>query len=179
MAHLIEASGGGELVARVARERNGAFMGELAGDPELVGWLDRNGISLAEAAAIQPRYEGDPPDDGVEDWFALASMGASFTDVAAIAVNRHRDAGAGAAWFALIAGAGSIFIGAAPIHSREQPVEIVLSVVNVGMGLTVGLLGLRNLGRDSSEPRPSPPGRRLTLAPAVGPVNGLVLHGEF
>lgn len=177
MAYLIEASGGGELVARVARERNGVYVRELAADPELVGWLDRNGISLAEAAAIQPQYDGDTVEDDFQAWFAVASLGATAADVAAIVVNRNDDAGTGAGWFGVVAGVGSIFVGVAPIHSRQQPIVVVMSAVNVGMGVTAALFGLRNLVNE--RPEPSPPRSRVSLAPAVGPLNGVVLQGEF
>ncbi len=175
MAYLIEASGGGELVARVARERNGVYVRELAGDPELVGWLDRNGISLAEAAAIQPQYEGGPAP--FQPWLALASLGATATDVAAIVVNRNSDAGPGAAWFGVVAGVGSVVIGVAPLHRSQQSSMVILSAVNIGMGVTAALFGLRNLVNE--RPEPSPPRSRVSLAPAVGPLNGVVLQGEF
>ena len=56
MGHLIEASGGRDLVQYVARERNYARVRELRSVPELGAWLDANGISLDEAAQIQPSY---------------------------------------------------------------------------------------------------------------------------
>ncbi len=57
MAHLIEVTGGGALVARVAATANNAYIAELAGDPDLIAWLARHGLSAAEAARIQPTYE--------------------------------------------------------------------------------------------------------------------------
>jgi hypothetical protein len=56
MAYLIEQSGHGELVARVAAMRNNARIRELRSDPQLIAWLEENGIGLAEAARIQPEY---------------------------------------------------------------------------------------------------------------------------
>jgi hypothetical protein len=56
MAHLIESAGGADLVARVARAANNAFVPELAADAELLAWLEQAGLSLAEAARIQPSY---------------------------------------------------------------------------------------------------------------------------
>jgi hypothetical protein len=43
----------------VARTRNNAYVRELADEPGLMAWLDRNGLSVEEAARIQPGY-GDP-----------------------------------------------------------------------------------------------------------------------
>src|SRR6266498_3064149 len=58
MAHLIEQSGRGDLVARVATAKNNARIRELKNNPELVRWLEENGITAAEAARIQPEYYG-------------------------------------------------------------------------------------------------------------------------
>ncbi|MDI1429144.1 hypothetical protein [Polyangium sorediatum] len=56
MAHLIEATGEADLVARVARSANNAFVREIEGDAVLRAWLDRAGLTAAEAARIQPSY---------------------------------------------------------------------------------------------------------------------------
>jgi hypothetical protein len=56
MAHLIASTGAGELVARVAAAKNNAFIRELSADPELLSWLEEAGLTVAEAARIQPSY---------------------------------------------------------------------------------------------------------------------------
>lgn len=56
VAHLLELSGEGALVRRIARARNHARVHALADDPQLTAWLLAAGISLEEAAAIQPAY---------------------------------------------------------------------------------------------------------------------------
>lgn len=56
MAHLIESTGAAALVAQVAATRNNTLVRELAGDPTLLEWLDRSGLSASEAARIQPAY---------------------------------------------------------------------------------------------------------------------------
>jgi hypothetical protein len=61
MAYLIEQSGRGDLVARVAASNNNARIRELKDDPELIAWLDGNGLTVAEAARIQPQYGPPPP----------------------------------------------------------------------------------------------------------------------
>src|SRR3989441_9787831 len=61
MAYLIEQSGHGDLVARVAATNNNARIRELKSDPELVAWLRENGLTAGEAALIQPSYDGPPP----------------------------------------------------------------------------------------------------------------------
>jgi hypothetical protein len=59
MAYLIERSGRRDLVDRVALTRNNAFIAELANDPDLRVWLDSVGLSVTEAARIQPSYWGE------------------------------------------------------------------------------------------------------------------------
>jgi uncharacterized protein DUF4440 len=61
MAYLIERSGRRDLVDRVALTRNNAFIAELANDPELRVWLDSVGLSVTEAARIQPTYGPQVP----------------------------------------------------------------------------------------------------------------------
>jgi hypothetical protein len=61
MAYLIERSGRGDIVERIALTRNNAFIHDLADDLELRKWLDSVGFSLHEAARVQPLYEGPGP----------------------------------------------------------------------------------------------------------------------
>lgn len=56
MGHLLELGGEHALVARIARERNLAYVRELADEPRLLAWLAAAGLTVAEAAAIQPQY---------------------------------------------------------------------------------------------------------------------------
>ena len=56
MAHLVESTGHGELVARVHQTANNAFVRELEADIAFRSWLEEHGITAAEAARIQPDY---------------------------------------------------------------------------------------------------------------------------
>src|SRR5262245_11721912 len=60
MAFLIAVSGRGDIVDHIARTRNYAYVVDLADEPGLAGWLEDNGITLQEAARIQPSYDGYP-----------------------------------------------------------------------------------------------------------------------
>lgn len=59
MAHLIDSTGDTALVRRIASTRNFARIFEMADDTRLRRWLGAAGITLAEAARIQPGYESD------------------------------------------------------------------------------------------------------------------------
>ena len=56
MAHLIETSGHGDFVKAVAATRNTAYIDDLASEATLLRWLDAHGLTVAEAARIQPGY---------------------------------------------------------------------------------------------------------------------------
>jgi hypothetical protein len=61
MAHLIEASGERALVERIATQANNAYIAELSSDAELLAWLAAHGLSVEEAARIQPNYTPSLP----------------------------------------------------------------------------------------------------------------------
>ena len=54
---LLWASGEHELVEHIVATRNTATVWQLADEPGLAQWLDAQGLTLAEAARIQPSYE--------------------------------------------------------------------------------------------------------------------------
>ncbi len=56
VAHLLELGGAAALVASVQHASNYAFVPELAAIPELATWLTAAGLSIEEAARIQPSY---------------------------------------------------------------------------------------------------------------------------
>jgi hypothetical protein len=189
MAHLIESSGGGQLVALIASARNGAYVRELADEPELGDWLQRGGISLAEAAAIQPTYGGGPHgEEEIGRRFALASMGAGVAGGAAIGINLRGDADRGAGWFGVLAGVGGMLVGG-PVMLDARMGEVpaaafTMATVNVGVGLTAALLGARTLLRDDGDavrPEARRPHARdsVTVVPLAGLVNGLAVQRTF
>lgn len=57
MAFLIERHGGEALVHRVAATANLARVRELQEDSELLIWLEHHGLTVEEAARIQPSYD--------------------------------------------------------------------------------------------------------------------------
>jgi hypothetical protein len=56
VGQLIESTGRGEMVMRVAQTNNHVLVAQLAGDTAFTNWLDTVGITLAEAERIQPKY---------------------------------------------------------------------------------------------------------------------------
>jgi hypothetical protein len=115
MAYLIDRSGRGDLVDRIAATRNNAFIPELARDAELSGWLDSVGLTLAEAARVQPTYGNprpQPETGGLSTGYAFTSMLVSVGSLATVGVNAIAPSRT-ATWAGLIAGSAAVVAGAA------------------------------------------------------------------
>jgi hypothetical protein len=61
VAHLLESTGRRDIVDRVAAWGNNVWVPQLRGDTAFTSWLDRHGLTLAEAARIQVPYESGSP----------------------------------------------------------------------------------------------------------------------
>ncbi len=108
MAYLIDRSGRGDLVDRVAATRNTEYIPRLADDPDLVAWLDSAGLSVAEAARIQPVY--DPDNDEVPPGVTMASVVTSGASLTSLALNFIHPSTA-SAWTGVVGGAAAIAAG--------------------------------------------------------------------
>ena len=56
VAYLLQRSGRESLVSEIASTDNNVYAWELEDDPRFSEWLDETGLTLAEAARIQPSY---------------------------------------------------------------------------------------------------------------------------
>ncbi len=191
MAYLIERSGRGDLVDRVALTRNYAYIPELADDPALVAWLDSVGLSVAEAARIQPEYDyfpGVPEDEEVTASYAVSSIlvsGASLTSLGLNLIAPTRSSG----WAGVLAGSLGVIAGAANLDGSGGAEKVATANMIIGGGAMVaGLYRLLNPppARVVSEPAAPSAGSsaRLAIAPMVvpssaGPRFGLAMHRSF
>lgn len=90
MAYLIDRSGSGDIVDKVASSRNNAYIHQLANDPGLVAWLNTWGLSVAEAAHIQPTYGGPTiieHNERVDRPYAILSVALSSVSMATTSLN--------------------------------------------------------------------------------------------
>src|SRR6185436_8681666 len=126
VANLMAASGERALVDQVAATANHAYVVELATNPALVEWLERNGLTVGEAARIQaPSSHKSPPPPPVgmlpppvpsgpgpsgNPWGAGSRPGASPTGLGSVA---SVSAGAGAGSAGAMAGGGALTSGGA------------------------------------------------------------------
>jgi len=134
MAYLIDRSGRGDIVDHIAGTRNNAFIHELVDDPALVAWAGESGLSVDEAARIQPTY-GPPPTiienkDRVSQNYALLSMGLGGASLGSLGVNLFSPSRASGG-IGLIAGVATIIAGAAHLNEDggNQNVAIANTVV--------------------------------------------------
>ncbi|HEX7023276.1 MAG TPA: hypothetical protein VF187_00540, partial [Gemmatimonadales bacterium] len=153
MAFLISATGRGDIVDRIARTRNNAYVAELADEPGLLEWIDQHGITVAEAARIQPTYGGpgftgeDPkPSTG----YVVASAGTTGLSVISIALNaRSPDRLSGDPGWGIIGlgvGGASMVLGLVKVTEdgwRNQ----ALGAWNVAVGATAAFFGGRALSK--------------------------------
>jgi hypothetical protein len=185
MAHLIESSGGGGVVARVAKERNSAYVRELTDEPELVAWLDQNGISLAEAARVQPTYMPEPDPEAIRESFLYPSIAANVAGGAAMGMNVRDGAGKGAGWFGVAAGAAGAAFHTPAVFDDERDLERTVGIIGVGVGIAAAALGVRTLmnqpgpGEVRARGRGRQPTVAITAAPVAGGTSGLALVSSF
>jgi len=87
VAYLLQRSGREDLVREVASADNNVYAWELAADARFSEWLDETGLTLGEAARIQPNYADGtcicPRDEASRAWryvtpFALGSVVAGY-----------------------------------------------------------------------------------------------------
>lgn len=148
MAYLIDRSGRGDIVDKVETTRNNAYIAELADDPALIAWLDSSGLSVAEAARIQPAYDGFPPPvyeegrRGVDSDFALAAVGLGSVSLATAAFNVVKPSYL-SGLLGVAAGAMSIGVGANNFDKNRGTDRVATATIGLGaMSLGAGVYGL-------------------------------------
>lgn len=146
MAYLIERSGRRDVVDRIARTRNLAYVGELADDPALVAWLDSVGFDAFEAASVQPAYPQPPRKVG--RGYAIASLVMSGSSVATTYANfAEPNRAVGLAGMMI----GSITIVTGSIPRRADAIasqtDLAVSALNYVTGAAAVLTGIYSLVR--------------------------------
>lgn len=171
VGYLIARSGHPELARRIAATRNLATVPELAGDTGLASWLDSAGLSLEEAARIQPTYGWEPPhieaDDAIGSGYAIASVLSGSLSGAALALNL---AGPERRWPALLgiaAGVTGVALGASKLDDTGD--AAVVGAVNAGLGALSAAVGAWELLRLPGDKAPGGEGGGVAVrvAPAL------------
>ncbi|MEO0460855.1 MAG: hypothetical protein AAF219_08425 [Myxococcota bacterium] len=153
MAHVIEQSGSAELVARIATEENNAFIPELSEDRELRSWLDRNGLSLEEAARIQPAYGFDETNRDRTRVARGVSIGLSGATLAINFATDHESLLGGVLG---IGAAGAAYVSTFGMKQRgneDLSFSRGITLVAGTAALTSGIVSLVRRATDSSDER--------------------------
>lgn len=193
MAYLISRSGRHDLVERVATSRNNARVRELANDPDLIAWLDAAGLTAAEAARIQPAYDGccwvEPTGDenAVSADYATASALVGGVGGMSIGINLLRaEAAERPKWSGVLGmAAGAAGIGLGLDRLGDGGASGRLGAVNAGIGalaMGVGAWTLFAPREDRAVVERRPPaetGATLTASPLIGADGGSSLGVLF
>lgn len=177
VGHLIAQSGHAALARRIAGERNLARVPELADISELVAWLDDAGLSLDEAAAIQPAYNGpplQPPPETSTGYPTITAVNVALGG-GAILWNALTDRTGRAWWVPGVVGVGAgaagitlAAVGAAD-DDRHDDIDAGHIAANAGIGLIAGFLGVRTiaLGRSAQRTQTENGGARSGTPPTL------------
>jgi hypothetical protein len=181
VGYLMACSGRGDLVARIRATRNNARIRELAGDPALRAWLHDAGLTLAEAARIQPTYGYEPDPDVVSSDYASTTALASLANGGLIAWNISGSGRAqGRGILGMAVGGLTVALGASKL---DEPGDVkALGVWNTVIGATTFVLGTtRVFGRErpKTSEAVAPERPSLAVAPIVGPAPGLAIALSF
>ena len=145
VAHLLESTKRHDLVARIESTNNNVRAGDLYVDTAFVSWLDQHGLTIADAARIQPAYEGDQQGPSVLDVAYYIAAGATVT-TAATSVGltvwnlsgntsgKHKKA---AVW-GLVTGLGTTLVGGTIAAKGTEPNEKRVGQI----GTVVGMVGM-------------------------------------
>lgn len=168
MAYLIDRSGRGDIVDKVAGTRNNALIQELADDPALIQWLNENGLSVNEAARIQPSYDGigfPGAENRVSSDFAIATMLLGGGSLAFTGVNIVKPTLAGEAAGALV-GAASIINGLAHVDQNRGTKRVAYAGVYAGSAAVATSIVMFLRDRAKHDPSRST-SRTVSIAPAL------------
>jgi hypothetical protein len=170
MAYLIDRSGRRDIVDKVARTRNNAYIHDLTGDPALVEWIDENGLSVDEAARIQPSYEGfgSANPDRVSSSFAIATMLLGGGSMAFSAVNIVKPSLAGET-AGLFVGAASIINGVSHLDENRGTKRVGYAGVYAG-SLAVVTSAFELIRDRSRHHSASSRDARVSVAPSIIPM---------
>jgi hypothetical protein len=174
VAHLLESTGRRDIVDRVAQANNNVAVAELQGDSVFENWLDANGLTLQEAARIQPAYGGPPTRQEVAHNREIVSSGASVGVAGVTAINliTNRDGhGRVRNWIGIGSGVASIGIGLVVL--LDPVAHPGFGLVSVAIGTLSTTLSMDALLRHRAfEARRKAEGTRVALAPTVATSGG-------
>jgi hypothetical protein len=159
MAYLVASTGRDDLVDEIARARNNAYIPDLGEDPRLVAWLDSVGLTVAEAARIQPEYNGRRvavPWEAGPYLFPSLALGVPAFVTTVLNWRAPREKRPDAPFFiGAVTGAGAALLGGAILAQERDGSARAVGVAD----LTVGAAALAAVVRRSLRRTPATPPR--------------------
>jgi hypothetical protein len=152
VAHLVDYTGRGDVVTRVAAANNRVYVMELGTDSAFTSWLDGNGLTLTEAARIQVPYSFAP---------APQTAGAGSVDAVALMLT-----------------GGSVALGAANLFANSTGKHRLLSVAGVGMGALTAAAGVAAMQEPNSAAAVGPLAMAVGTVTALVSASRMLRHGE-
>jgi hypothetical protein len=173
VGYLMLRSGEEELVEEIVRTDNLVRVHALRDDLRVARWLGAHGLTLDEAARIQPTYDGFPWDPGpiprVSRSYRPATVGLSVATAALASYAMMSNPLAGTPWADLMtlgtaAGHSVLLANAGRSEAMEPGWAIGLNVF--GLVTSVGSVASRIVRRDHAQPTATP---ALAVRPYVAP----------
>ena len=158
LGQLIAESGRRDLLDQFVAANNNASVSELMADPRLgpalAAWLDEAGLTIQEAARIQPEY--DPGCwhgcshngrlDRLTPGYALASAGVDVTSAISVVLNNRRSSEDDAGWNGLLGiASGTLGIVLGVSHRDAHNWPLAFGITNAAVGATSAVFGVRSL----------------------------------
>jgi hypothetical protein len=178
VGYLLLRSGEHDLVEEIVRTDNLVRVPQLRDDPRVASWLARRGITLEEAAWIQPQYGPEPPPDDPRRpdddrrGYGVATVGASVVSAAMASYTAAVGRDAGAPWVDLLS-FGTTMGHAYVLAERDEADPGWTTWVNVGgLAVSVRTLIARMTYRGDASPDGGGRHTRARLHPFVRPALG-------
>jgi hypothetical protein len=166
MAYLVASTGRDDIVDAIATRRNNAYIHELAADPRLSVWLDSVGLTVREAARIQPAYQDRPPgpvarlEDPLPARYVVASLALGVPALTTTVLNWHaphdRRADVTLAIGAL-SGAATAILGAAFLADEQGGPLWAFGIADVSVGTAALVAAVRRSIRHARAGPQRPP----------------------
>lgn len=175
VGHLMMRTGYGALARRIAAADNHVRVMDLRGDAEVEAWLETHGITLEEAARIQPAYDGgpgpilpgpgfpgDPTERVIDETVLLSGLGVS----GALTLAQHFT---GFGRSSRVLPVANLVLGFTTVALAVVAEEDVGSrAATAGVGLASAFSGISGIQRASAASRASANRLQWRIAPSVG-----------
>ena len=177
VGYLMLRSGQDRLVERVVRTDNLVRVRSLRDDAEVAAWLESRGLSLEEAALIQPMYDPQPPIGTVGEHrnYEPVTVGLSLATAALASYTAMAGASSGAPWVDVLGVGTAMGHTVMILEADEGPEEptwaIALNVVGLAVSLATEVVRFSQPRADVSpiEVRVAPGRYGTELAVALRP----------